>query len=433
MSMARLAALVGRGVQRLATDAVWQGARSFPRRVGDLDARGVVADHGPPRPRCRCSTALRNIFSGPPGAHRRRRSRFGLRKMSAATGATRMLGELARLGETEARFYKQLAPELDSGVPRCYGSEWDSLTGRYVIVLEDMTLTQCEFPDTLNPLDNDKMALLVEVLAHLHGTFWGRLPETPSGEGQFGWLSPPSADPSVPLTPHLMRLSARRLADRTPIPVDAGRFIWENFQAATAVVDEGPHTVLHGDSHPGNTFFRDDRAGLLDWQVVRRGHPARDLAYTLVHGMTTDDRRAIQARPIDRLPTGVGGERRSRARPRRAVDPLPASCRLRLRLTTHDGRPRRHANRRDLPRRRITTGSRRTGRPRNRASRSGGAVTVRCRPRAGARARPRGEAGRGIGRHRRWRPGNATPRRGSPSRLRQRCWVRAGAVAIARA
>ena len=106
-------------------------------------------------------------------------------------------------------------------------------------------------PRTLNPLDNDKMALLVEVLAHLHGTFWGRLPETPSGEGQFGWLWPPSADPSVPLTPHLMRLSARRLADRTPIPVDAGRFIWENFQAATAVVDEGPHTVLHGDSHPG--------------------------------------------------------------------------------------------------------------------------------------------------------------------------------------
>ena len=295
MSMARLAALVGRGVQRLATDAVLQGARSFPRRVGDLDAEALSRIMGR-----RVSSV--SVLDGAAGTTSR--ARLALTgddipgsvfvKMSAATAATRMLGELARLGESEARFYKQLAPELDSGVPRCYGSEWDPLTGRYVIVLEDMTLTQCEFPDTLNPLDNDKMALLVEVLAHLHGTFWGRLPEKPSGEGQFGWLWPPSADPSVPLTPHLMRLSARRLADRTPIPVDAGRFIWENFQAATAVVDEGPHTVLHGDSHPGNTFFRDDRAGLLDWQVVRRGHPARDLAYTLVLGMTTDDRRAIQ-------------------------------------------------------------------------------------------------------------------------------------------
>ena len=68
-------------------------------------------------------------------------------KMSAATAATRMLGELARLGESEARFYKQLAPELDSRVPPCYGSEWVPLTGRYVVVLEDMTLTQCEFPE----------------------------------------------------------------------------------------------------------------------------------------------------------------------------------------------------------------------------------------------------------------------------------------------
>ena len=162
-----------------------------------------------------------------------------------------------------------------------------------------MTTTPCEFPDTLNPLDNDKMALLVETLAHLHGTFWDRLPEKPGGGGQFGWLWPPSSDPTVPLTPHLMRLSARRLAKRTSIPVEAGRFVWENFWAATNLVDEGPHTVLHGDSHPGNTYFRDGRAGLLDWQVVRRGHPARDLTYTLVLGMTSEDRQANERALLD--------------------------------------------------------------------------------------------------------------------------------------
>src|ERR1700756_4624297 len=106
--------------------------------------------------------------------------------------------------------------------------------------------------------------------------------------------SKPSHDPSLPLTPSPMRLSARRLADRTSIPVDDGRFIWENFRVATMLIDVGPHTVLRGDSHPGNTYFRDGRAGLLDRQVVRRGHPARDLTYTLVLGMTTEDRRAIE-------------------------------------------------------------------------------------------------------------------------------------------
>ena len=34
----RLAAHVGHGVQRLATDAALGGARSFPRRIEDLDA-----------------------------------------------------------------------------------------------------------------------------------------------------------------------------------------------------------------------------------------------------------------------------------------------------------------------------------------------------------------------------------------------------------
>jgi aminoglycoside phosphotransferase (APT) family kinase protein len=96
-----------------------------------------------------------------------------------------------------------------------------------------------------------------------------------------------------------MKYSARKLAERTSIPVDVGRYLWENFDAVTATVDEGPHTVLHGDSHPGNTYFRDGRAGLLDWQVVRRGHPSRDLTYTLVLGMSTQDRRAVERDLLD--------------------------------------------------------------------------------------------------------------------------------------
>ena len=133
----------------------------------------------------------------------------------------------------------------------------------------------------------------------LHATFWGKLSGKAGGGGEFGWLQAPSNDPANLLTPALMKMSARKLADRTAIPIETGRFLWDNYQRATEIVDAGTHTVLHGDSHPGNTYFRDGRAGLLDWQVVRRGHASRDLAYTLVLGLPTADRRAAERDLLD--------------------------------------------------------------------------------------------------------------------------------------
>jgi hypothetical protein len=72
--------------------------------------------------------------------------------MAAETAATRMMGELGRLAETETRFYGRLAAEL-TGLPKAYGSAFDPLTGRFVLVLEDLAVDSCEFPDTLHPLE----------------------------------------------------------------------------------------------------------------------------------------------------------------------------------------------------------------------------------------------------------------------------------------
>ncbi|KAA0108118.1 phosphotransferase family protein [Mycolicibacterium sp. P1-5] len=306
LPIARFGAHLGRGARRLTLDSALGDSRSFPRRIADLTPTSLSAIVG----RRIDSVA---ILDGAGGTSSR--ARLGLTgddvpasvfvKMPAATAGIRMLGELAGLGETEARFYRELAPELGAGIPRSYGSAFDDLTGRFVIVLEDMTTSPCEFPDTLNPLSTDQMAQVLEVLAGLHATFWGRLPEKSGGSGQFGWLVAPSDDPANLLTPMVMRTSARRLAGSTTIPVRAGRYIWENFPAVTALIDRGPHTVLHGDSHPGNTFFRDGCGGLLDWQVVRRGHPSRDLAYAIVLGTPAGDRADIERDLLDTYRTAL--------------------------------------------------------------------------------------------------------------------------------
>ncbi|MDZ4266861.1 MAG: phosphotransferase, partial [Mycobacterium sp.] len=185
----------------------------------------------------------------------------------------------------------------------CHGAKFDPWTGRFVLVLEDLAepadpaATPCEFPDTLHPIDTDRAAQVVELLARLHATFWGRLPA--AGAGPLGWLYAASDDSAALLTGPLLKTSSRRLAERTDLPLERGRFIDENYRAVAALIDRPPHTVMHGDAHPGNLYFRDGRAGLLDWQAVRRGHPSRELAYTLVTSMTAEDRQASQRDLLD--------------------------------------------------------------------------------------------------------------------------------------
>lgn len=295
---AGLAAHLGHGVQRIATDAVIGRMRSLPRRITDLDAAYLSELTG-----CRVESV--SVVGGDAGTSSRARlalSGTGVPesvfvKMPAETGATRMMGELGRLGHTEVRFYQQLADGLP-GVPRAYGAAFDALTGRYVLVLEDLALSPCEFPDTLHPLDKDRAAMTVELLARVHAAFWGRLPQR-SGSGPLGWLYSASGDHTSLMTGSLLKMSTKRLAENTDIPVADGRFIDENYRAAAQLLDRPPHTVMHGDAHPGNLFFRNGEAGLLDWQAVRRGHPGRELAYTLVTCMTTADRQAAERDLLD--------------------------------------------------------------------------------------------------------------------------------------
>ena len=152
-------------------------------------------------------------------------------KLAAKTAATRLMGELGRLGHTEVRFYSQLAPQI-SGVPNAYGAAFDTWTGRYLLVLEELP-GSCEFPDTLHPLSTDQASLVVELLANLHATFWDRLPR--DGRGPLGWLYTPSGDVTSLLTGSLMNTSIKRIAGRTTIPVD-----FPVIKAASSPTTTGP-------------------------------------------------------------------------------------------------------------------------------------------------------------------------------------------------
>jgi len=296
-SVVGLAAHLGRGIGRVTTDAVVGDRLGLPRIVEEIDAAVLSKVMG---------TTVRSVRVLGSDAGTSSRARLVLTgngvpesvfvKLAAKTAATRLMGELGRLGHTEVRFYSQLAPQV-IGVPNAYGAAFDTWTGRYLLVLEDLPAESCEFPDTLHPISTDQASLILELLANLHATFWDRLPR--DGRGPLGWLYTPSGDVTSLLTGSLMHTSIKRLAERTSIPVEKGRFIADNYRAVAALIDTPPHTVMHGDAHPGNMYFRGGKAGLLDWQAVRRGHPSRELAYTLITSLTPEDRQATQRDLLD--------------------------------------------------------------------------------------------------------------------------------------
>lgn len=155
-SIIGLAAHLGRGIGRVTTDAVVGVRVGLPRRVEDIDA-GVLSKV--------MGTTVRSVRVLGSDAGTSSRARLVLTgndvpesvfvKIAAQTAATRLIGELGRLGQTEVRFYSQLAPQV-TGVPNAYGAAFDAWTGRYLLVLEDLPARSCEFPDTLHPISVDQ-------------------------------------------------------------------------------------------------------------------------------------------------------------------------------------------------------------------------------------------------------------------------------------
>src|SRR5271163_1866405 len=143
-----LAGHLGRGIGRVTTDALVGGRAGLPRTVEAIDAAVLSQVVG---------ASVRSVSVLGSDAGTSSRARLALTgdevpetvfvKIAAQTAATRLMGELGRLGNTEVRFYSELAPELN-GVPKAYGTAFDSWAGRYLLVLEDLPADWCQFPDT---------------------------------------------------------------------------------------------------------------------------------------------------------------------------------------------------------------------------------------------------------------------------------------------
>ncbi len=195
----------------------------------------------------------------------------------------------------EVAFYRNIRAELDLEAPRCFGGAYDPETKCFGLLLEDLTERGCTFPNVTTPTTPDDVRPLLDTLAALHARYW----QSPRFTGDLAWVETHVAGDVANLmnnlapayiaheveTENFKREMVQRL--RTSAPE-----LLAGVQALQLHQSKLPQTLLHGDTHIGNTYrLPDGMAGLLDWQLMVRGYHLHDVNYFITTSLSIEDRR----------------------------------------------------------------------------------------------------------------------------------------------
>ncbi len=200
--------------------------------------------------------------------------------------------------EAEVRFYDEIRPELDIEAPRSFGAAFAGPTGHFGILLEDLSQRGAHFANVNETVSLDAIRSLLTELARLHAGFWC----SPRLAGDLAWIPTPIAGGMAGfLTRHGYDFVQSQV-DQHPFKQElirplglSVRELWALLAGIREEQSRLPPTLLHGDTHLGNSYLLPgDGGGWLDWQLLTRGSFAHDVIYLLVTGLPTEVRRLHQ-------------------------------------------------------------------------------------------------------------------------------------------
>ena len=209
--------------------------------------------------------------------------------VKAGFGKHELTADMLNFYVAEVEFYREVAPSLDIGLPRCYFAGLDPSSGNGLVVLEDLLARNTTFTPPAGTVTPEVAADALEFQARYHGATWdgagldgiatypGALREVLlkviQGDYWEGCLSKPRAEPMP---------AALREPDGMRRAIES---LWE-WDAANVTC------LGHGDAHVGNMYVdRDGSPGFVDWQMAGRNHWSHDVAYFVIGALEPQDRR----------------------------------------------------------------------------------------------------------------------------------------------
>jgi hypothetical protein len=206
--------------------------------------------------------------------------------------------QLHAIYANEVEFYTRLRPELDIEAPRALGGYFDPVSKNYALILEDLTDKQVRFPSVMQDVSLDEVRSVLETHAQLHARYWN----SPRFGKDLHWVQ-------THLEGDVEDLMNGLISESIRVEIDKEKFKREligrmgtsepELRAGVAALKRHqatlPQTLLHGDSHIGNTYLtHDGRGGLIDWQIMVRGYAVHDVAYFITTSLPIERRRRAE-------------------------------------------------------------------------------------------------------------------------------------------
>ncbi|MEM7220438.1 MAG: phosphotransferase [Pseudomonadota bacterium] len=230
--------------------------------------------------------------------------------------ANRVMGEMLGVYEREIMFFREFGADVPVRVPRLYFSAFDRDKGsenqkaileqidRWPLFLSKAVnvvgaaiagakkrryLLGIEFLEGMQPGDQlaglspERCGIVLEDIAKLHRAYTG----SAALDEQF-WLLPLGIDARLRHGIFLQHVD--RFARSAP-PGLAPKLAWlrdNGVELSHRLMAEAPNTLLHGDLRLDNVVFDGEHCAFIDWQLVRHGPAAYDVAYFLSSALRQD-------------------------------------------------------------------------------------------------------------------------------------------------
>ena len=200
----------------------------------------------------------------------------------------------------EARFYEQLAPQLDIEIPKVYFSAYgdDELT----IIMEDLGEIELGVEGLTADLAQTERAL--SAIAKFHTQWWNH--EVTNER----WLASATDSVDPEELARGLEASRRKYDDQYPyLAKCVSVFLKHLPKLPLDTAKPPPLTLIHGDFHRKNVHFRADGSLVIfDWQAVETNAPATDVTNWLLTNLSVGDRQTHEFRLLKHYHSSLGKE-----------------------------------------------------------------------------------------------------------------------------